>query len=465
MARRHLASVARSLAHKGHTQPSAQPPLNRQVRRFLAGELSRLRPIVAKSAAETKADRYRKHFRAFSHACLLIFHGLSQGESLSQSYAAYPACPGLVALSGLARPSTEPNGELGVGLADSLDPADQRLGVSYSHFAASNSTRPAAFLAGVIPALVLRVRQAGQLAAASFPPELHLFDSTFLRLSLVLAPWLPNNGPSDIPGVRLHIQYAPTLDLPEHILVSDSHTTDRKGFDQAILDDPLRLACLRGQTLAIDLGYYGHKRFERLLAALVHFVSRLHPEASFQVEEDRPIQQPLPGLYPERISVLSDQRITLGSSANSQGAVLSGLRLVTAEVAPLAKAARRGAKTVRYQIITDRWNLSAADVVQLYLWRWQIELFLRWLKSHVHLPRLLGYSRNAVALTVWLAVVVHLLTVLAAWALGWTRRSPALLNLLPWALAHLTEQDGESTIAIQLPLPMLDWTQTAPAPT
>jgi hypothetical protein len=460
MARRHLGSVARS----GQTQQPAQQPLNRRLRRFLAAELRRLQPIIAKSAADTKADYYRKHFRAFSHACLLIFHGLSRAESLHQSYTAFSACRGLVALSGLAVPesqATDPS------TAPSTDPSDQGLGVSYSHFAASNTTRPAAFLAGLIPALVSRVRQVGRLASADFPPDLHLFDSTFLRLSLVLSPWLPNSGPSDVPGVRLHIQYAPTLDLPEHILVSDTRTSDRTGFDQAILDEPIRLARLRGQTLAIDLGYYGHARFARLRAAEVHFVSRLHHQASYQIEADLPIQQPLPDLHSERIRVLADQRITLGSAANSQGTVLAGLRLVTAEVCPLAKAARRGAKTVRYQILTDRWNLGAADVIQLYLWRWQIELFLRWLKSHVHLPRLLGYSPNAVALTVWLAVVVHLLTVLAASALGWARRSPTLLSQLPWALAQLTEQDdrGPSPTITQLSLPLPEWPQSIAAPT
>jgi IS4 transposase len=257
------------------------------------------------------------------------------------------------------------------------------------------------------------------------------------------------------------------LDLPEHLLVTDTRTSDRQGFDQAILDEPTRLERLRGQTLAIDLGYYGHARFARLRAARVHFVSRLNLQASYQLEADIPIQQPLPDLHSERIRVVADQRITLGSAANSQGAVLAGLRLVTAEVCPLAKAARRGAKTVRYQILTDRWDLGAADVIQLYLWRWQIELFLRWLKSHVHLPRLLGYSPNAVELTVWLAIVIHLLTVLAASALGWTRRSPTLLSQLPWALAQLTAQDDEepTPLGIQLALPMPEWTQTIDAPT
>jgi hypothetical protein len=447
MARHRPGSVARG----GQAQ---QPTLNRQLRRWLVAELRHLRPVVASSAANAKADRYRKQFRTFAHFCLLIFHGLSRGESLRQSYAAFATCQGLVALSGLA-------------LSETADSAATGLAVSYSQFAASNTSRRALFLAGVIPALVARVRQAGQLAAAGLPPDLHLFDSTFLRLSLVLSPWLPNSGQSDIPGVRLHIQYAPTLDLPEHILISDTRTSDRQGFDAAVLDDPVRLERLRGQTLVIDLGYYGHVRFARLRAALVHFVSRLHQQASYRVEADLPVQQPLPGLHPERIRVLTDQRITLGSAANSAGAVLLGLRLVTAEVCPLPKAARLGTKSLTYQILTDRWDLSAADVIQFYLWRWQIELFLRWLKSHVHLPRLLGYSPNAVELTVWLAIVVHLLTVLAAWALGWPRRSPTLLSQLPWALAQLTEHDDEELTppVTQLALPLPDWAQMIAAPT
>ena len=409
MARRHPGQCSTETGPEMPPLAVYPPPLNRQLRRWLAAELRRLQPVVATSAAKTKADHYRKHFRAFPHACLLIFHGLSRAESLHQSYAAFATCQGLVALSGLAVPRPKPQPERS-GRSSRPRPGRQLQPVRrLQHLPDQPVPRRAH------PALVIRVRQAGQLASAGLPPELHLFDSTFLRLSLVLSPWLPNSGQSDIPGVRLHIQYAPTLDLPEHILVSDTRTSDRR-----LRPGRPRRSCptgaLAGQTLAIDLGYYGHVRFARLRAALVHFVSRLHHQASYRVEPDLPVQQPadLPAVYPQRIRVVSDQRITLGSAVNSAGQVLPGLRLVTAEVSPLPKAARRGAKTVGYQILTDRWDLSAADVVHLYLWRWQIELFLRWLKSHVHLPRLLVYSPNAVEMTVWLAVVVHLLTVLAA---------------------------------------------------
>lgn len=445
-----MARVPTSSVPRPRARRAAQPSLNRRLRRWLAEELGLLRPAVVAAARRCDAERYRKHFGSFAHAGLLLFHGLSGGPSLRQSYGAFASCPGLAALS---------------GLATAADPAEERLGVSFSQLADSNRSRPAAFLGGLVPALAARVRRAGRRPGVPFPPDLQLLDSTFLRLSLKLAPWLPGAGGADVPGVRLQVRYAPALDLPEHVLLTDTRTNDCRGLDQAVLDAPAQLAALRDRTLVFDLGYYSHRRFARLLAAGVHLISRLFAQASVRVTAERPVQPPLPGLSAGRITVLRDQEVTLGSPNNRAGAVLAGLRLVTARVEPRPAAARRGGRPVEYRLLTDRWDLDAAEVVQLYLWRWQIELFFRWLKGHVRLPRLLGYSRNAVELTVWLAVVVHLLTILAARALGLGRRSPELLRRLAWALAHLHADDGadDHPTAYQLAFP--DWWLPSPAPT
>ena len=194
----------------------------------------------------------------------------------------------------------------------------------------------------------------------------------------------------------------------------------------------------------IDLGYYSHRRFALLLAAQVHLVPRLKGGVTVSVTAERPLQQPLPAIPADRIVLRADQEITLGSPHNRTGAVLPHLRLVTATVAPLPAAARRGAKPLVYQLVTDRWDLTPREIVQIYLWRWQIELFFRWLKRHVHLLRLLGYSRNALDLTVWLSIIVHLLTVLATHALCLARRTPILLHHLVWALAQLSSLDDDA---------------------
>lgn len=423
--------------------------LPRRVRRWLAGELQALRPVVAASAAACGAEHSRKHFTSYQHLCLLLFHGLSSHRSLHQSYEQFAACRGLVVASGLAAP----------------DGAD-RLGVSYSQLAASNGTRPAAVLAGVVRHLMARIRQAGEARRDRDPLlcSLVIQDSTFLRLSLRLAGWLPALGRPDGSGVRLQLWLHPRLDLPEVVDLTSVKLNDRQSWDRTVLGAPARLAALAGQTLVVDLGYYSHRGFRRLLAAGVHLVTRRYPGTTVTVEADRPIQPALPDLDGGRITVVADQRVTLGSPTNRAGAVLPGLRLVTADVLPRARAGHRTPTPRRYEILTDRWDLTAAEVVQVYLWRWQIELFLRWLKGQLHLSRFLGYSENAVELSIGLAILVHLLTLLAARAFGFTRRSPLLLARLAAAFHHLdlTELAPPGPTTSQLPLPGFDLPPHAP---
>lgn len=402
---------------------SGQPSINRRLRRWLGALLPRVCQEVERSAESCGAELYRKHFHSVAHACLLLFHALSGSRSPSQSYAAFHSCKALLTFS---------------GLADSEDPEGERLGVSFSQFADSNTTRPAAFLAGIIPFLIEQIRRSG--SCGQIPPSLHILDSTFLRVCLSLAPWLPSNNRLDVPGVRAHVQYAPGPDLPERTLITDQRTSDKKGFDELILDDPRRLEELRDHTLVVDLGYYAHRRFERLMEAGVHFVSPLHTNACFHAVESLPIQGCLPAMESARIHLVSDERGSLGRVKN--GSHLSGVRLVTAWVSPLPRASRQeGSRTILYQVITDRFDLSAEEVIQAYLWRWQIELFFRWLKSQIGMVQLLGYSRNAMELTVYLAIVLHLLTVLAARSAGMVRRSSALLNRLGTIIISLSPRE------------------------
>lgn len=431
---------------RGPRAPRARTSgMGRSLRRWLTRELRQARPLIEASARAVHADRYRKHFFAFSHACLLLFHGLTGRASLRQSYAAFADQPALLHRSGLA------SGE---------DPTAPALGVSYSAFADSNTTRPAAFLHDFAHALMQRVRQAG--SRHDLPVllrSLHLVDSTFLRLSLKLARWLPASRQPANRGVRIQVEYAPAWDLPEQIVVTTTRQNDVQRLTTAILDQPARLAALAEQTLVFDLGFYSHARFAKLRRAQVHFVTRCHPQARLVVDADLPRPGPQTR-ETERITVQADQRVTVGSTNNRAGAVLTNLRRVTALVEPTAPARRQGTAAVVYQLLTDRWDLTAIEVVLCYLWRWQIELFFRWLKSHVRLIHPLGFSENAIHLTVWLSLVVHLLTVLAAQVMDLPGRSPTVLAHLDDAIRKVTAPVDHGPPALQparqLPLPGFD---------
>jgi IS4 transposase len=45
----------------------------------------------------------------------------------------------------------------------------------------------------------------------------------------------------------------------------------------------------------------------------------------------------------------------------------------------------------------------------LYRHRWQIEIFFKWIKQHLHIKAFFGTSLNAVQTQVWIAVAVYVL--------------------------------------------------------
>lgn len=151
------------------------------------------------------------------------------------------------------------------------------------------------------------------------------------------------------------------------------------------------LDALRGWTVLIDLGSYGHRQFARLREHGVSFLSRLHPQAVYQVTAIRAVS---PNATRDGDVVHSDETITLGSPNNRAGAVLTGIRLIRSR----NRCGREQA------FLTDRFDLTAPELVRLSRYRWRIELFFRFLKHQLGLPRPLGQSRAAVWLTVVLAL-------------------------------------------------------------
>jgi hypothetical protein len=102
-----------SLSRRRRRAARSGAGLPRRLRRRLARTLTGLRPARAAGAAACDAERYREHVAAFGHLGLLVFRGLTGSPSLRTS----------------------------CGL-----------------FAASNTSRPPAFVGGLLPGLPARGR-------------------------------------------------------------------------------------------------------------------------------------------------------------------------------------------------------------------------------------------------------------------------------------------------------------------
>lgn len=339
-----------------------------------------LTPAIEHAAESPGADRYRKHFPATAHLWLLVQHGLSAAPSLRQSYATLAAMPDLFARLGLPQ------------------------GISFSQLARSTTSRPSACLETLFADLVTMLRRQG-VGVHRHPllRQVTALDSTFVRLSEAVSPWSRHGAFT--PGVRIQTLFDLSQAIPIALRLSKVDLNDHEALKTWDLE------ALRGWTLLIDRGYYGHRQFERLQQAEVSFVCPLQSQARFTVTAEHAMpQEPTPG----GDQVLADHTITLGSPNNRAGTVLPGLRLVTS----------RNAQGEEHRLVTDRFDLTAAEVVQLYRYRWQIELFFRFLKHQLGLLQPLGYTRKAVWATVLLAAIITVLLMLTE-----TRRPPAMSRI------------------------------------
>lgn len=59
--------------------------------------------------------------------------------------------------------------------------------------------------------------------------------------------------------------------------------------------------------------------------------------------------------------------------------------------------------------LTNNTGLPALTIAALYKHRWQVELFLKWIKQHLRSKKFLGTSENAVKTQIWCAVATDVL--------------------------------------------------------
>ena len=59
--------------------------------------------------------------------------------------------------------------------------------------------------------------------------------------------------------------------------------------------------------------------------------------------------------------------------------------------------------------LTNNTSLPAGVISQLYKNRWQVELFLKWIKQHLRIKKFLGTSENAVKTQIWCAIATYVL--------------------------------------------------------
>lgn len=177
--------------------------------------------------------------------------------------------------------------------------------------------------------------------------------------------------------IRLHFFYA--LDgTPDKLLL-----TTGKGSERAVLEEHLR----SDFTYLFDRGYNDYALFSTIIKANAHFVTRLLKNAVFEVVEEQPVP---PEAAP--LGLRQDQIILLGHPQTR-------LRLITFQ----------DLKGTSYQYLTSRFDLEALTIVRLYLYRWEVETFIGWFKTHLVFEHWYSQSENGVLIQLFAGFLTFLL--------------------------------------------------------
>ncbi|MED4570968.1 IS4 family transposase [Brevibacillus agri] len=218
----------------------------------------------------------------------------------------------------------------------------------------------------------------------SLRKDIKIIDSTTIGLCLQKYKWATFRKTKA--GIKIHLRlvFANQEDVyPDKISLTYAKSNDRTQMESLI--DEI------GAMYVFDRGYVDYEKFDEYTDKGIFFASRLKDNA--EVRHLHTFQLP-----PES-TVLSDSMILLGTP---QKRVDNVLRLIET----------LDSKGNRIRIITNRFDLEADELSDIYRWRWQIELFFKWLKQHVKIKTFYGTSDNAVRNQVFLALITYCLLLL-----------------------------------------------------
>jgi len=239
--------------------------------------------------------------------------------------------------------------------------------------------------------------------------ELIANDGTLLP-ALPRMAWALWQNPQNRAG-KLHLEFSVWRQAPVEFTVTDGNASER-----AVWKAKLR----RGVCYVNDRNYsHDYRLIEEVAAVGATFVLRLHNNAILTPLE------PARALSAEdcKAGVVEDVRVRLGQEPNG----------------PAGRLVRVETQGHVFLLFTNLEDLPAELVGLIYRYRWQIELFFKWIKCILGCCHLLAESQQGVTIQIYCALIASVLLVLWTGAKPTKRQWEALqLYWMGWAtLAEL----------------------------
>lgn len=187
-------------------------------------------------------------------------------------------------------------------------------------------------------------------------------------------------------AAKMHVAFAVFPAVPVQVSVTTGNGGERQQWRRMV--EP-------GGFYVADRGYADYSLFRELDAASCRFVVRVQENAAYEVAEERPLSAKATAA-----GVVRDVLLRRLGTEKHNSLLERPLRIVIV---------RGGEPDQQWILATNARDLPAELVALAYRYRWQIELYFRWLKCVLGCRHLLSQSEAGVTMQVYFGIIASLL--------------------------------------------------------
>ena len=191
----------------------------------------------------------------------------------------------------------------------------------------------------------------------AFPKELLLLDSTTVTVGETCLPWAPYHGKKA--GIKLHVALRETENLPEKVVETTGSLHDGPISEQLVHPDFMMI---------MDRAYGKIERLDRFKTSNQSYVVRLRDNV--YLYQPRTLRRH-PSKDPGVIRDISCQLGTPQNRSQERHRVVVFKDYEGREI----------------RVATDSIEVSGEQIAQMYKARWEVEVFFRWIKQNLNVPR------------------------------------------------------------------------------
>lgn len=331
-------------------------------------------------------NKYVKHFTCWNQLLCMVFGQLTSRESLRDLIVVIEA-------------HSQKSYHLGFGRS-----------ITRSNLAKANENRDSKIFEEFAYHLIDIARRKCVNDEFEIKGKIYAFDSSTIELCLNVFWWAKFRKTKA--GIKLHTLYDVVTQIPAFIHITAATVHDVNAMDVIPYET--------GAYYVFDRGYVDYARLFKITLLSAFFVVRAKSNLKFarmysnQVDKKKGVQCDqigrLTGFYVSKEYPDKIRRIKFYDEETRR----------------------------TFVFLTNNMELSALEIALLYKYRWQVELFFKWLKQHLKIKAFWGTSENAVRIQIYSAIIAYCLVAIVGHELKINRSTYEILQVLGISLLDKT---------------------------